>query len=125
MSISIRPGLFESLEGLWFYPSLSKYTLIFRLLTKGLTWATMRLLQHKKEGPYASAQVLRIGVLGLLVVLAFGLTLVRGGNLLGQSQPVPGKGIVYATREERAPNGAIVKPQDLGLGVMVNIVSGY
>jgi hypothetical protein len=30
MSISIRPGLFESLEGLWFYPSLSKYTLILR-----------------------------------------------------------------------------------------------
>ena len=63
-------------------------------------------------------QVLQLSVVGLLVVLAFGLVWAWGGSsgALGSGfQPVPGKGVVYVTRLEQ--DGAILKVRSLTQGV--------
>ncbi len=48
----------------------------------------------------------------------------NAGTLSAGSQPALGKGIVYVTRTEAAPRGAILKPLDLKLGLFSTIVSG-
>lgn len=40
------------------------------------------------------------------------------------AQPPPGQGTVYVTKTVRAPDGAILKPLDLGLGLFQPVVRG-
>jgi hypothetical protein len=77
-------------------------------------------------------QVLRVGVFGLLVVLAFGLVLAEGssGALGAGFQPLPGKGISSVASQEIAELfavdffGAFVKIDPaIGLGKEIGTIT--
>jgi len=67
-------------------------------------------------------KIVKLFGLGLaLVVLGLGILSGLGGAL-GVAQPPPGQGTVYVTKAVYAPDGAILKPLDIGLGLFQTVV---
>jgi hypothetical protein len=61
-------------------------------------------------------------VIGALIAVV-GLGVISSATTLGVvAQPPPGEGTVYVTKTERAPDGAILKPLDLKLGLFTTVV---
>jgi sugar lactone lactonase YvrE len=65
-----------------------------------------------------------LGLCAVLVLLALAAASSSAVTLGAGLQPPPGKGTVYITKVAPAPDGAIMKPLDLGLGILTSIVSG-
>lgn len=63
-------------------------------------------------------------LLGLLALCGLGAVLGSAVTFSSSLQPPPGEGTVYVTQVEAAPNGAILKPLDLGRGLFSPIVRG-
>lgn len=67
---------------------------------------------------------IRFGLVGVLILAVVLGTLGNADALGNGAQPLPEEGIVYLTRAEEAPNGAIVKLLDPQLGLFQTVVTG-